>query len=142
MKFADSDVNSIQELENCGKFFQFSRNSIEGQLFYNKNVCKLSNLWIFLTAFFDHSATYLHSENTVRSIAKLDQTEHFGLSKKAAVESNFCLIGKIHHNFLVLRTIVLACITFMPIQNRVFCDIMNGLQCRQVTLLYHRSSRT
>ena len=36
--------------------------------------------------------------------------------KKAAVVSNFCLIGKIHHNFLVLRTIELACKTFMPIQ--------------------------
>ena len=74
----------------------------------------MSNLGIFLTVFFDHCATYLHSENTVRSITKLDQIEHFGLSKKAAVISNFCLIGKIHHNFLVLRMIELACKTFMP----------------------------
>ena len=73
-------------------------------------------MWIFLTAFFDHSATYLHSENTVRSIAKLDQTEHFGLSKKAAVVSNFCSIGKIHHNFLVPKMIELGRKTFMPIQ--------------------------
>jgi hypothetical protein len=27
----------------------------------------------------------MHSENTVRSITKLDQIEHFGLSKKAAM---------------------------------------------------------
>ena len=76
----------------------------------------MSNLGIFLTVFFDHCATYLHSENTVRSITKLDQIEHFGLSKKAAVISNFCLIGKINHNFLVLRMIELAWKTFMPIQ--------------------------
>ena len=36
--------------------------------------------------------------------------------KKAAVVSNFCLIGKIHHNFLVPRMIELGCKTFMPIQ--------------------------
>ena len=76
----------------------------------------MSNFEIFLTVFFDHCATYLHSENTVRSITKLDQVEHLGLYKKAAVISNFCLIGKIHHNFLVLRMIELACKTFMPIQ--------------------------
>ena len=65
----------------------------------------MSNLGIFLTVFFDHCATYLHSENTVRSITKLDQIEHFGLSKKAAMISNFYLIGKIHHNFLVPKMI-------------------------------------
>ena len=42
--------------------------------------------------------------------------EHFGLSKKAAVVSNFCLIGKIHHNFLVPKMIELGRKTFMPIQ--------------------------
>ena len=41
---------------------------------------------------------------------KIDQIEKFGLSKKAAVVSNFCLIGKIRHNFLVPSK------TFMPIQ--------------------------
>ena len=56
------------------------------------------------------------SENTVRKIVKLDQIEHFGLSKKAVLVSNFCLIGKIHHNFLVLSMIELGCQTFMPIQ--------------------------
>ena len=87
----------------------------------------MSNLGIFLTPFFDHCATYLHYENTVRSITKLDQIEYFGLSKKAAVISNFCLIGKIHHNFLVPRMIELGCQTFMPIQtldlHRVICPI-------------------
>ena len=69
---------------------------------------------------FDHCATYfatyLSSEKTVRKIVKLDQIEHFGLSKKAAVVSNFCLIGKIHHNFLVPKMIELGRKTFMPIQ--------------------------
>ena len=32
---------------------------------------------------------------------------------------NFCLIGKIRHNFLVPRMIELACKTFMPIQTLV-----------------------
>ena len=43
-------------------------------------------------------------------------SQHFGLSKKAALLSNFCIIGKIHHNFLVPRMIELGCKTFMPIQ--------------------------
>ena len=55
-------------------------------------------------------------ENTVRKIVKFDQIEHFGLSQKAALVSNFCLIGKIHQNFLVPRMIELSCKTFMPIQ--------------------------
>ena len=50
---------------------------------------------------------------TVRNIAKLFQIEKFGLSKKAAVVSNFCLIGKIYHNFQIPRMIELACQTFM-----------------------------
>ena len=36
--------------------------------------------------------------------------------KKAAVLSNFCLIGKIHHNFLVPIMNELGCKTFMPFQ--------------------------
>ncbi len=55
---------------------------------------------------------YLPSETTVRKIVKLDQIEHFGLSKKAAVVSNFCLIGKIHRNFLVPKMIELGCKQF------------------------------
>ena len=58
----------------------------------------------------------LLSENTVRRIVKFDQIEHFGLSKKAAVVSNFCLIGKIHHNFLVPKMIEFGHKTFMLIQ--------------------------
>ena len=69
-----------------------------------------------MTVFFDHCATYLLSENTVRNIVKLDQIEHFGFSKKAAVVSNFCLLGRIHHNFLVPRMIELGRQTFMSIQ--------------------------
>jgi hypothetical protein len=55
--------------------------------------------------------------------------------KKAAVVSNFCLIGKISHNFLVPRMIELVCKTFMPIQsldlhrvsrpgNKVYCYVV------------------
>ena len=35
--------------------------------------------------------------------------------KKVVVLLNFCLIGKIRHNFLVPRIIESACKTFMPI---------------------------
>ena len=58
----------------------------------------------------------LASEHTVRKIVKFGHFEHFGLSKKAAVVSNFCLIGKIHHHFLVSTMIELDYKTFMPIQ--------------------------
>ena len=69
--------------------------------------------------FGDSFLTIVHllvSENNVRKIVKFDRVEHFGLSKKAAVVSNFCLIGKIHHNFLVPKMIELGRKTFMPIQ--------------------------
>ena len=58
--------------------------------------CISQGLAVFLTAFFDHCITFLHSENTVPSITKLDKIEYFGLSKKAAVITNFLLIGKMH----------------------------------------------
>ena len=67
---------------------------------------------MFLTVF----STYLHNENIVRNITKIDQIEKFGLSKKAAVVSNFCLIGKIHLNFLVHKMIELGRKTFMHIK--------------------------
>ena len=75
-------------------------------------------------------STYFHTENTVRNtarnITKLDQIEKLELSKKAAVVSNFCLIGKIPHNFLVPKMIEWTCKTFMPIQtlnlHRVLCS--------------------
>ena len=56
-------------------------------------------------------ATYLPSENTARKKVKLDQIEHFGLSKKAAMVSNFCLIGKIRHKNWAAR---LSCL-FRPL---------------------------
>ena len=47
--------------------------------------------------------------------------------KKAAVIFNFCLIGNIHHSFLVPRMIESAPKTFMPIQtpdlDRVICKL-------------------
>ena len=67
---------------------------------------------MFLTVF----SNYLYTENTVRKVTKFDQIDQFELSKKAAVVSNFCLIGKIHHNFLVPKMIELGRKTFMPIQ--------------------------
>ena len=64
----------------------------------------------------------LVSENTVRKIIKFDKIEHFGLSKKAAVVSNFCLIGKIHHNFLVPKMIELDFHAYSdPDLHRVLC---------------------
>ena len=54
----------------------------------------LSILVMFLTMV----STYLYTENTVRKSAKFDQIERFELPKKAALLSNFCLIGKIPHN--------------------------------------------
>ena len=36
--------------------------------------------------------------------------------KKAVVVSNFCLIGKIRHDFLVPTLFELGCKTFMPFQ--------------------------
>ena len=60
--------------------------------------------------------TFLPYENTGQKPAKLDQIEQFGLSKKAALISIFCLIGKIQPTFLVPRMIESGCKTFMPIQ--------------------------
>ena len=84
----------------------------------------------FWGLFFDPCATYLLSENTEHNIAKLDQIYKFGLSKNAAVVSIFCLIGKIHHNFVVPRMIESCRQTFMPIQtldmlHRV-CSVMSA----------------
>ena len=61
-------------------------------------------------------STYFLTENTVRNTTNFDQIEQFELSKKAAVVSNFCLIGKILHNCLVPKMIESACKTFMPVQ--------------------------
>ena len=58
---------------------------------------------MFLTVF----STYFH---TVRNITKLDQIFQFELSKEAVVVSNFYLIRKILHNFLVPKMIELACL--------------------------------
>ena len=67
--------------------------------------------------FLDNVSTYCHTENAVRIISKMDQIEKFGLSKKAAVVSNFWLLGKFASVFwfLDLGMIELACKTFMPI---------------------------
>ena len=64
--------------------------------------------------FGDSFLTIVHllvSENTVRKIVKFDKIKHFGLSKKAAMVSNFCLIGKIRHKNWAAR---LSCL-FRPL---------------------------
>ena len=56
---------------------------------------------------------------------KLTKLKNLDYLKKLV--SNFCLIGKICHNFLVPTMIELGCQTFMPIQtldlHRVICPI-------------------
>ena len=51
-----------------------------------------------------------------RNIPKFDKFDNIYAIKKAAVVLNFCLIGKIRHNFLVPRMIESARKTFMPVQ--------------------------
>ena len=59
--------------------------------------------------------------------------------KKAAVIFNFCLIGNIHHNFLVPRMIESAPKTFMPIQtpdlDRVPCNFPVRDCCEEMYFL-------
>ena len=79
----------------------------------NLNCSIWSKLVMFLTMF----STYFHTENTVKNITKLEtKLKNLNYLKKAAVVSNFCLIGKIHHQFLVPKMIEWTCKTFMPIQ--------------------------
>ena len=49
---------------------------------------------------------------------KLIWSEQFSLSTKAAIVLNFCLIGKIPHDVLILTSIELALKTFIGIQVR------------------------
>ena len=107
---ADSIILGTRKL--WGIFPIKQKFSTTAAFFYSKNVQNLSILPVFLTVF----STYFHTENTVRNITKFVQIKKFELSKKAAVVSNFGLIGKIPHNFLVPKMIELVCKTFMPIQ--------------------------
>ena len=50
---------------------------------------------------------------------KLIWFQNFYYIKKAAIVSNFCLIGKIPHDFLILTSIELARKTFIGIQVKV-----------------------
>ena len=50
------------------------------------------------------------------NIPKFDKFDNIYAIKKAAVVLNFCLIGKIRHNFLVPRMIESARKTFMHVQ--------------------------
>ena len=63
---------------------------------------------------------------TLPNLTKLRNLDYLKKSCRAVV-SNFCLIWKIHHNFLVPRMIELACKIFMPIQtldvHRVACKL-------------------
>ena len=51
-----------------------------------------------------------------QTIPKFDKFDNIFAIKKTAVVLHFCLIGKIHHNFLVPEMIESARQTFMPIQ--------------------------
>ena len=72
----------------------------------------LSNLTIFLTVFSETSRCTM--------VKKLSPNFCLVLNiftiKKAAVVSNFCLIGKIRHDFLVPTMIESGCKTFTPFQ--------------------------
>ena len=63
---------------------------------------------------FDYFLTVFSEISRCTMVKKL--SPNFYYKKKAAVVSNFCLIGKIHHNFLVPKMIELGRKTFMPIQ--------------------------
>ena len=55
--------------------------------------------------------------NGQKTISKfLSDLKNFFYKKKAAEVANFCLIGKIHHDFLVPTVIELGCKTFLPFQ--------------------------
>jgi hypothetical protein len=111
--------------------------SITVAFFHSKSVQNLSKLVMFLTVF----STYFHTENIVRNITNFDQNEQFELSKKATVVSNFSLIGRILHNFLVPKMIELACKIFMPIQtldlHRVTCFIEKNDDFLQLHTWFH-----
>ena len=71
-----------------------------------------TSLTIFLTVF--SQASRLHNgQKTTPTFSS--GFKHFTI-KKAALVPNFCLIGKIHHTFLMSRMIELGCKTYMPIQ--------------------------
>ena len=57
--------------------------------------------------------------------------------------SNFCLIGKICHNFLVPTMIELGCKTFMPIQTFNLHRVLNlGRYIHTITLLSTQKAMT
>ena len=69
---------------------------------------------------FDYFSDSVFRDNQVQMVKKLSPNFCLVLNiftiKKAAVVSNFCLIGKIRHDFLVSTMIELDCKTFMPFQ--------------------------
>ena len=77
----------------------------------NAKCSVLSNLTIFLTVFSEASRCTM-----VKKLSPNWTSFKRSYYKKAAVVSNFCLIVKIRHNFLVPRMIELGRKTFMPIQ--------------------------
>ena len=59
---------------------------------------------------------------------KLIWFQNFYYIKKAAIVSNFCLIGKIPHDFLTLTSIELACKTFIGIQVKISIECAGNHQ--------------
>ena len=70
---------------------------------------------IIAPSIIDIKTSTTHCRVVPITFTKLTKLKNFDLSKIATVVSNFCLIGKIRHNFLVPRMIELACKTFRPI---------------------------
>ena len=69
--------------------------------------------WLQRLIFLHWITSLKRMSETLPNLIKL---KNFGYLKKAGVVLNFCLIGKIYHNFLVLRMIESACKTFLSIQ--------------------------
>jgi hypothetical protein len=115
---ADSIMLGTKNLVN---FAELSRKLVPRQLFKLK-CFKTCQIW---ELFFDQCIVQPICLLKIQKEAS-PNFEKFGLSKKTAIVSNFCLIGKIPHNFLVSKIIESACKTFMPIQtlglHRVRCS--------------------
>ena len=62
------------------------------------------------------------------TLPNLTKLKNLNYLKKAAVVSNFCLIGKISHDFLVPKMIESSCKNFMPIQT-LNLDLKHNIFC-------------
>ena len=82
---------------------------------------------------------YSTLQNTVKRSPKFVQIGKFGLCKKAAVVSYFCLTRNTHHNVLIPRIIEIGHKTFMLIQTLVL-NTVHLFQKRDHKLLIYKNS--